>query len=84
MDTTPSIFSYQVRVYSTGSSHLRGGQRTIPQSLALAWLPRVDGAFLADDPQTLIHQGKVARIPFVTGNCDDEGTVFSFSQLNVT
>ncbi|KAH8999622.1 carotenoid ester lipase precursor [Lactarius hatsudake] len=54
------------------------------QSLALAWLPRVDGLFLVDEPQKLIQQGKVARIPFVAGECDDEGTSFSLSQLNVT
>ncbi|KAH9178044.1 carotenoid ester lipase precursor [Lactarius sanguifluus] len=54
------------------------------QSLALAWLPRVDGVFLVDEPQKLIQQGKVPRIPFVAGECDDEGTSFSLSQLNVT
>ncbi|KAF8554667.1 alpha/beta-hydrolase [Imleria badia] len=41
------------------------------QSLVLAWLPRVDG------------QGFVADIPFINGDCDDEGTLFSFSTLNV-
>ncbi|KAI9457440.1 carotenoid ester lipase precursor [Lactarius psammicola] len=45
------------------------------QSLALAWLPRADGVFLVDDPQKLIQQGKVARIPFVAGERDDEGTL---------
>ncbi|KAF8262660.1 carotenoid ester lipase precursor [Lactarius quietus] len=54
------------------------------QSLALAWLPRVDGVFLVDDPQKLVQQGKIARIPFITGDCDDEGTLFSLSQVNVT
>jgi len=56
----------------------------ILQSLALAWLPRVDGVFLEDDPQELVQQGKVARIPFVSGDCDDEGTPFSISLVNVT
>jgi len=37
-----------------------------------------------DDPQKLVQQGKVARIPFITGDCDDEGTLFSLSQVNVT
>jgi carboxylesterase type B len=54
------------------------------RSVALAWFPRVDGAFLLDNPQKLVQQGKIARIPFVTGDCDDEGTMFAFSQLNVT
>ncbi|KAG7088708.1 hypothetical protein E1B28_012678 [Marasmius oreades] len=54
------------------------------QSLHLAWLPRVDGDFLGDSPQRLAQQGKVADVPFVSGNCDDEGTAFSLTSLNVT
>ncbi|RDB14741.1 Lipase 4 [Hypsizygus marmoreus] len=54
------------------------------QSLRLAWLPRADGVFLADNPQKLVQQGKVANVPFITGDCDDEGTLFSLSTLNIT
>ncbi|KAH7928750.1 alpha/beta-hydrolase [Leucogyrophana mollusca] len=54
------------------------------QSLILAWLPRVDGVFLAEDPQYLVEQGSVADIPFISGDCDDEGTLFSLSTLNIT
>ncbi|KAF8877142.1 carotenoid ester lipase precursor [Gymnopilus junonius] len=54
------------------------------QSLNLAWLPRTDGIFLTDNPQRLVQQGKVANIPYITGDCDDEGTLFSLSTLNVT
>ncbi|KIJ09787.1 hypothetical protein PAXINDRAFT_102175 [Paxillus involutus ATCC 200175] len=54
------------------------------QSTVLAWQPRVDGIFLTDEPQKLIEQGSVADVPFVTGSCDDEGTLFSFSTLNIT
>ncbi|OJA14825.1 hypothetical protein AZE42_11599 [Rhizopogon vesiculosus] len=54
------------------------------QSLAVALLPRVDGVFLTANPQQLVLQGSVANIPFVTGDCDDEGTLFSFSTLNIT
>ncbi|KAF7365669.1 Carboxylic ester hydrolase [Mycena venus] len=54
------------------------------QSLVLAWLPREDGVFLTDAPQKLVQQGKVANVPFITGDCDDEGTLFSLSTLNVT
>ncbi|KAK7050555.1 carboxylic ester hydrolase [Favolaschia claudopus] len=54
------------------------------QSLVLAWLPRADGTFLSDNPQRLVQQGKVANVPFVTGDCDDEGTLFSLSTLNIT
>ncbi|KAJ7119783.1 Alpha/Beta hydrolase protein [Mycena epipterygia] len=54
------------------------------QSLVLAWLPREDGTFLTNNPQRLVQQGKVANVPFVTGDCDDEGTLFSLSTLNIT
>ncbi|KAF8971835.1 carotenoid ester lipase [Flammula alnicola] len=54
------------------------------QSLVLAWSPRADGVFLEDNPQKLVQQGKVMNIPIVSGNVDDEGTLFSLSSLNVT
>ncbi|KAK7458144.1 hypothetical protein VKT23_010052 [Stygiomarasmius scandens] len=54
------------------------------QSLKLAWLPRADGVFLTDNPQRLVQQGKIANIPIISGDCDDEGTLFSFSTLNIT
>lgn len=54
------------------------------QSLVLSWIPRADGVFLTDAPQKLLLDGKVARIPVVSGNLDDEGTLFSLSTLNIT
>ncbi|KAG9308835.1 carotenoid ester lipase precursor [Chiua virens] len=54
------------------------------QSIALAWMPRVDGVFLTTDPRYLVQQGAVADIPFISGNCEDEGTMFAFSTLNIT
>lgn len=54
------------------------------QSLSLAWLPRADGVFLTADPQTLVSQGSVARIPIVNGDNDDEGTLFSLANINIT
>ncbi|KAJ7661360.1 carotenoid ester lipase precursor [Mycena polygramma] len=54
-----------------------------PQSLVLAWLPREDGVFLIDNPQRLVEQGKIAHIPIISGSVDDEGTLFSFSTLDV-
>jgi len=37
-----------------------------------------------DHPQKLVLEGSVADIPFISGDCDDEGTVFAFSSVNVT
>ncbi|KZP03691.1 carotenoid ester lipase precursor [Athelia psychrophila] len=54
------------------------------QAFQSPWLPRVDGIFLKDTPQNLVLQGSVARIPFISGDCDDEGTLFSLYQSNLT
>ncbi|KAM5540854.1 hypothetical protein V8D89_005498 [Ganoderma adspersum] len=54
------------------------------QSLHQTWLPRADGVLLTDAPQNLVQQGKIANVPFVIGNCDDEGTLYSLSTLNLT
>lgn len=54
------------------------------QSLNLAWLPRVDGTYITAPPMELVQQGAVAPIPIVTGDCDDEGTIFSTNLLNIT
>ncbi|KJA16248.1 hypothetical protein HYPSUDRAFT_219571 [Hypholoma sublateritium FD-334 SS-4] len=54
------------------------------QSLNLAWPPRADGVFLTDHPQKLVQEGIIANVPFVSGDCDDEGTLFSLSTLNIT
>ncbi|KAF4610949.1 hypothetical protein D9613_006564 [Agrocybe pediades] len=51
---------------------------------AITWLPVVDGKFVQDSPYQLVLDGKVAKIPIVTGVMDDEGTVFSFQQANQT
>ena len=37
------------------------------QALKLAWVPRVDGIFLTESPQTLVEQGVIADVPFVNG-----------------
>ncbi|KAH9024966.1 carotenoid ester lipase precursor [Lactarius hengduanensis] len=72
MDLSPNFFAYQ--------------------GLALAWLPRVDGVFLTEPPQHAVLRGHVANVPMIagmplpalTGNCDDEGSLFSLSSLNVS
>ncbi|KAF8637278.1 hypothetical protein AX17_002931 [Amanita inopinata Kibby_2008] len=54
------------------------------ESIIQAWIPRADGMFLKDAPQHLVLQGSVANIPFVIGNVDDEATLFTFANLNIT
>ncbi|KAH7890870.1 Alpha/Beta hydrolase protein [Phlebopus sp. FC_14] len=53
-------------------------------SIISAWLPRADDTFLLAPPQQLIQENSVANISFVIGNTDDEGTVFSFANSNIT
>ncbi|KAH9060192.1 carotenoid ester lipase precursor [Lactarius vividus] len=86
MDSTPSIFSYQVGdlLHHARQSFVAADEPPTPQSIALVWRPRIDGIFLAGSPLELSRQGKVAKVPFVIGDCDDEGTLFSLSQTNVT
>jgi carboxylesterase type B len=84
MDSTPLYSSYQVRGSLPYARSFVAANEPSPQSVDLVWLPRVDGVFLVDDPQKLLQRGEVARIPFVSGDCDDEGTLFALSQTNVT
>ncbi|KAF9441554.1 alpha/beta-hydrolase [Macrolepiota fuliginosa MF-IS2] len=51
------------------------------KSLVLSWPPRADGEFLTDTPYKLIQDGKIAQVPLVAGNVDDEGTLFSLSTV---
>ncbi|KAA1472211.1 carotenoid ester lipase precursor [Dentipellis sp. KUC8613] len=54
------------------------------QGLVLAYLPRVDGDFIKEPPLQLVRKGKVARVPMITGNCDDEGSLFSIASINLS
>ncbi|TFY79845.1 hypothetical protein EWM64_g4166 [Hericium alpestre] len=56
----------------------------ILNSLNLAWMPRVDSAFLKDHPQQLVKQGSMAKIPMINGDADDEGTLFTVFNYNTT
>ncbi|KIM43069.1 hypothetical protein M413DRAFT_26269 [Hebeloma cylindrosporum] len=83
-DITHGQQYYDAVVKQTGCSGAADTLDCLRTSLHLAWFPRTDGVFLTDDPQKLVQQGKVAKIPYVTGNCDDEGTLFSLANVNVT
>ncbi|KAJ7822669.1 Alpha/Beta hydrolase protein [Mycena olivaceomarginata] len=53
------------------------------RSLNMAWVPRIDGDVVERDPWVSISQGLYAKIPVMVGMNDDEGTLFSFSTLNI-
>lgn len=52
--------------------------------LALSYLPRPDGKVLTDSPEVLGMTGKIAKVPMIIGDQEDEGTLFSISQANMT
>ncbi|KAK5997767.1 putative secreted lipase [Cladobotryum mycophilum] len=53
-------------------------------SVALSYLPRPDGTVLPDSPDALVEQGKYYPVPMIVGDQEDEGTLFSLFQNNVT
>ncbi|KAH8432498.1 putative extracellular lipase [Aspergillus melleus] len=53
-------------------------------SVALSYLPRPDGKVLTDSPDVLGKQGKYAKVPFIIGDQEDEGTLFALFQSNIT
>ncbi|OCK98268.1 putative extracellular lipase [Cenococcum geophilum 1.58] len=53
-------------------------------SAALSYLPRPDGTALTDSPEVLAEQGKYAKVPFIVGDQEDEGTIFALFQSNIT
>ncbi|KAK0705807.1 Alpha/Beta hydrolase protein [Apiosordaria backusii] len=53
-------------------------------SVALSYLPRPDGVALTDSADRLVRAGKYAAVPMIIGDQEDEGTLFSLFQMNVT
>lgn len=41
------------------------------------WRPRVDGVLWKEDPLELVSQGKVARVPFITGDSFGKFNLFN-------
>ncbi|KAH7021293.1 Alpha/Beta hydrolase protein [Microdochium trichocladiopsis] len=53
-------------------------------SVALSYLPRPDGAVLPESPEALAQKGRYAAVPMIIGDVEDEGTLFSLFQGNIT
>lgn len=53
-------------------------------SVALSYLPRPDGTVLTKSPDELVQGGQYAAVPMIIGDQEDEGTLFSLFQSNVT
>jgi carboxylesterase type B len=50
----------------------------------LSYMPRPDGTALTDSPDVLIAAGKYAKVPFIVGSQEDEGTLFGLFTPNLT
>ncbi|KAK3377323.1 sterol esterase precursor [Lasiosphaeria ovina] len=53
-------------------------------SISLSYLPRPDGKVLTQSPEILAKNGQYASVPLIIGDQEDEGTLFSLFQSNVT
>ncbi|KAI0181227.1 sterol esterase [Hypoxylon sp. FL1284] len=53
-------------------------------SVALSYLPRPDGVVLPDSPDVLALNNQYAAVPMIIGDQEDEGTLFSLFQANIT
>lgn len=53
-------------------------------SVSLPYLPRPDGKVLTDSPEHLVTSGRYASVPFIIGDQEDEGTIFSLAQHNIS
>jgi carboxylesterase type B len=56
------------------------------RSVDLAYLPRPDSGdnFFPESPETSVAAGRFARVPVIVGDQEDEGTLFSLVQSNIT
>jgi carboxylesterase type B len=50
----------------------------------LSYLPRPDGKALTQSPDALLKAGKYAKVPFIVGDQEDEGTLFGLFTPNIT
>ncbi|KAI0136827.1 putative extracellular lipase [Xylariales sp. AK1849] len=53
-------------------------------SVALSYVPRPDGTALTLSPDALAINGQYAAVPMIIGDQEDEGTLFSLFQSNIT
>ena len=53
-------------------------------TVSLSYLPRPDGTALSQSPDLLISGGKYAKVPFIVGDQEDEGTIFGIFTPNLT
>ncbi|ODQ80424.1 hypothetical protein BABINDRAFT_35845 [Babjeviella inositovora NRRL Y-12698] len=53
-------------------------------SLKFSYMPRPDGGIISYLPAQMVTDGKYARVPYIIGDQNDGGTIFTLGSLNVT
>ncbi|KAF2005775.1 alpha/beta-hydrolase [Amniculicola lignicola CBS 123094] len=53
-------------------------------AVALSYLPRPDGLVLTESPDVLVASGRYAKVPFIVGDQEDEGTLFALFTSNLS
>lgn len=53
-------------------------------ALAFSFPPRSDGKVIPDSPENLLLDGQIFAVPSIIGNQEDEGTILSLYQTNIT
>ena len=81
-DTLACLRSLDYQTFSNAANSLPGIFSY--NSLALTYLPRPDGTALPLSPEIAAQQGKYAAVPMMIGDQEDEGTLFSLVQSNIT
>ncbi|KAI0193790.1 sterol esterase precursor [Xylaria flabelliformis] len=81
-DTLQCLRSTDFETYRKAASSVPG--LLSYTSVALSYLPRPDGVILPDSPDVLIKNGQYAAVPMIIGDQEDEGTLFSLFQSNIT
>ncbi|KAF9492434.1 hypothetical protein BDN71DRAFT_1433216 [Pleurotus eryngii] len=52
-------------------------------SFNFAWIPHIDWELIKEEPYALIHHKVYAKVPIITGNCDDIGIVNNLRAQNL-
>jgi carboxylesterase type B len=74
---------------SVSDETINGAQNSVPaifsyHSLGLSFLPRYDGKVVSDQVYKLVIEGKYAKVPYIIGDQEDEGTLFALPLSNLT
>ncbi|KAI0699617.1 carotenoid ester lipase precursor [Cerioporus squamosus] len=69
---------------TVSADSLLNAANTVAPGNVLPFLPRADDSFVTMPPMHLPSKGKIADVPLIAGNVKDEGTFFSFGNLNIT